>query len=147
MEMIEWDGSLLLGVEDMDSDHHDLVVCFNDLSLANFTGEDVAVVSVILQKLVDHTREHFRHEEALMRRYAYPNIDSHKQEHETLLFSVLMFQQRALEADKHPISGRNLMFLASWLLNHIMEADKVFARFILQARVASAACDSDLQAA
>lgn len=137
MDMVKWDESLILGVEDIDADHQDLVACLNGLSNATFANDASTSIGPALQKLVDRAREHFRSEETLMARVDYPGLAAQRSEHETLLVSVLMFQQRAQEGGSASISSENLVSLTSWLVHHITDADKDFARFILRSQAAA----------
>ena len=135
MEAIDWDESLRLGVEEIDADHEDLIACYNAVFSASAEGVDPRLVDETLATLLEHTERHFRREEALMEKEAYADIESHRVEHEVLLGSALLLKNRSLSDPGRPMNAYSLLFLRSWLVNHILEADKEFAVFVLRSRL------------
>lgn len=134
MEFIEWDGSLALGVPEIDDDHEELVNCYNRLFESVYSSKARSVVIAELKTLVNHTWSHFHCEEALMESVGYPELMSHKAAHELLLSAVLLLQNRLSSDPNQPIIGHRFSFLRSWMLNHMMEADRDLAEYILKLR-------------
>lgn len=134
MERIEWDEKLAFGVPAIDDDHRELVDCYNRLFRAIFTDHDGAAARTLFEALVERTEDHFHREEILMERFGYPDLAAHKAEHQCLLVSARLLQERILASGSLPVTCHRFAFLRSWLLNHIIGTDRALARFILQAR-------------
>lgn len=147
MESIEWDESMALGVRDIDDEHRSLVDCYNRVFQAIFSRNEPAIVETALQTLLDHTRDHFLSEEALMEGIDYPGLATHRAEHQALLFSATMFQQGMLADGGKPISIQRLSFLRSWVLTHMMTTDRELARHLLRAGPQAAAPENQITAA
>ena len=88
-------------------------------------------VTACLAALFEHTRDHFRSEEAAMQRAAFPAHSAHKEEHDRVL------QELADEGGNFAETGDAERLwryvsetLPSWLLEHIESMDLVTARFV-----------------
>ncbi len=144
MDMIAWDDNLSTGVDELDGDHRQLIDCYNMLSGEFIAGCRAAEINRLLALLVEHTEGHFRREEALMDQARYPKSASHREEHRALLQSVTLLQFKAVSATGNPLSSYTLSFLRSWLVNHILDADKVLAQFLLRPSAAVIAAEEPL---
>lgn len=122
----------------MDQEHHSLAIIHAELSQlaspenarANF-----ARIDQLLEQLIAHLCQHFKHEETEMLLVSYPYISSHRRQH-----------QRALETIGDYIGRwkrqRNIWVLqefidrafAKWFINHISSADTAAALFISHQR-------------
>ena len=131
MKLVEWDGSLCLGVGAMDDVHKKMISFFNDLVAASAAGVEARAFNAALKNLIDHTADHFHHEEAMMHEADYYDLAAHRAEHEVLLNSAMMLQKKAATEKSKAMNSYALSFLRSWLIGHILEADKKFAQFLL----------------
>ncbi|MDX1594941.1 MAG: bacteriohemerythrin [Gammaproteobacteria bacterium] len=122
MKELVWDRSLSVEVEEIDADHRRLVELFNLLVRAVAEGEADDYVAALLEELVSCTAWHFRHEERLMLRHAYPERDVHAQEHEALIAAARALQQRFRESGER-LTEEAVVYLESWLAEHILVAD------------------------
>ena len=80
------------------------------------------VLKSIMDELISCTEWHFKHEEWLMQKYAYPDLAQHQTEHEELIASGKALQQQ-LEASGGRLSAPEIEFLEHWLTGHIYGAD------------------------
>jgi len=78
---LEWKDSYVVGHADIDSQHHELFRIVAMLVSSATHEKRVAVA----RSLFDHTRNHFTHEESLMRSVHFPEIDAHIAEHKVLI--------------------------------------------------------------
>lgn len=85
-------------------------------------------LSEIVGKLATYADVHFSAEEAIMRKYEYPNIKEHIAEHEEFRHDVEVFRS---EFDKHRPKLVNAMthYLKNWLIRHILGTDKQYAKY------------------
>ena len=79
-------------------------------------------------RLFKYTREHFTHEENLMRDIGYPSIREHINQHNDLLSKLNNVAQNIANdtLDKQDLSA----FLGHWLLNHIGTSDAELAGYL-----------------
>ena len=134
MELLQWDKALTLGVKEIDDDHRDLIDCYNRLSKLILSGAERKAVGAALKVLVDHAWSHFHCEETLMEAVAYPDRSAHKAAHEALLLAATMLQEKFRLEASEAVSPQRFSFLQSWVVKHVLDADRDLAQFILRQR-------------
>jgi hemerythrin len=129
------DPKYRLGIPEMDAQHArwiDLIEKFRAVGSSHLmerAGINAAIRA--LEQLLKYTQSHFASEEQFIAAHNYPDLESHKRQHselETVLAKLLD------EAHAHPTGGTPLklnLFATVWLLEHIMQEDDKYARFIL----------------
>lgn len=122
MRDLVWGEILSVGVGEIDEDHRKLIHLFNVLNHAVKEGESPDYIAATLEELINCTVWHFSHEERLMLKYRYREIEAHKAEHRELIQSVKELQQEILRTDK-PLLDEQIEFLERWLTGHILTAD------------------------
>ena len=85
MSLIEWKDDFNLGIEDVDSEHRDLVALINALHEAMLAGAGRADVVEGISEIYALVSAHFAREEAFMRDTRYLAFAEHKEDHEVLL--------------------------------------------------------------
>ncbi|MDE2585736.1 MAG: hemerythrin family protein [Betaproteobacteria bacterium] len=134
-ELFTWNNEFSVGIQEVDEQHKMLVGLLNQLheAIRDHHGSDTS--RQILDRLAEYTRTHFTLEESLMRVTNYPEFPPHKQQHEELIGQIKALQEK-LDSGKATISFELLHFLKIWLMKHINETDKRFARHFLGAPLA-----------
>jgi hemerythrin len=125
-----WGETLSVEVEEIDDDHRRLVELFNILNHAVDEGEAKNYVGALLEELISCTIWHFRHEERLMLKYGYAGSKEHKTEHQELIESVKVLQQKFQQGDKQ-LSNKEIEFLEYWLTGHILGTDKDLGNYLI----------------
>lgn len=134
---IAWDESLALGDAAVDDDHRRMIALISQLESA---ARGVLVASGVAQVLDDLTelcREHFAREEALQLKVGYPEAEPHRTAHEMLMKRLDSVRAHFSEGNEEVRAGivRTLGdSLATWLINHIVEADMAFKPYVAAAR-------------
>ncbi|MEI6305543.1 MAG: bacteriohemerythrin [Deltaproteobacteria bacterium] len=133
---IEWRDSLAIGVEEIDSQHKELIARFNNLLTACETGKGIDELTKLLAFLDDYVIEHFSNEEKLQRKYNYPSYQSHKIEHDSFIKRIKNVQEeiRSEGVAIHNVIETNNMLL-KWLLNHISKVDTELGKFLKAANM------------
>ncbi|WP_373975010.1 bacteriohemerythrin [Chitinibacter sp. SCUT-21] len=128
-QLIEWNESLSVGIQEIDEQHKVLVNLLNELhdAIRHHHGRDASIE--VLQRLADYTRIHFTVEESLMRILGYPEYEAHKAHHEDLISQMNDLQARLNKGEA--VSFELLHFLRNWLTNHIMEGDQRYVEHFL----------------
>ncbi len=129
MELIKWTKEYSIGIKEIDNQHEGLVIIINELFNLMSEGKARNKLKDIFDHLTDYTKKHFKTEEILMVKYAYPNFDQHKQEH-TKFIEKLFDLKKEFESNKLTISLEVLNFLKDWLLNHILISDKKYVSVV-----------------
>ncbi len=122
MKDIVWGKILSVGVDEIDDDHRKLVNIFNILNHSVMEGASPDYLAAILEELINCTVWHFSHEERLMLKYRYAQIEEHKAAHRELIKSAKELQHDILAADKR-VADEHIEFLERWLTEHILTTD------------------------
>ncbi len=124
--LVEWDGTLELGIEEIDEHHRKLMdilnQCYQALMLNNHTRQ----LEEIVKELKDYTQYHFRAEERLMSDTGYQAAGAHLKAHRQFVDSIAEFDQRA-SAGESFVAIEVLTFLKEWLVAHILSTDRALA--------------------
>jgi len=132
MKDITWSAILSVGVEEIDEDHRKLVGIFNELNHAVTNGESADYLAATFDELIKCTAWHFSHEERLMIKYRYPEIDLHRVEHRELIAAAQHLLGMLVQADR-ALANAEIEFLERWLTEHILTADQRLGSFLAQA--------------
>jgi hemerythrin len=110
----------------LDAQHQRIIGIINDLYVAMDQGRDLAATKTALDRLIQYTNEHFKHEERVMQEHDYPELVEHKALHDQL-------RKRTVDLRAHVslITSRDLLnFLKCWWVEHIQNCDKQFAPYL-----------------
>ena len=121
---IDWKESYKIGHAMIDEEHQQAFVLANNFLAAK--GQQ-AQRNVAIQ-LYKHTREHFEHEEALMREVAFPDYRAHVEGHTRLITRLNVISHSVGRNDLNQEDLRDLM--TDWALNHIAQDDARLAAFV-----------------
>ncbi len=131
MKDIVWDQVLSVEVDEIDDDHRKLVDIFNILNHSLTDGSSQEYLTAVLEELVNCTIWHFSHEERLMLKYGYEEIEKHKAMHRELIKSAQELQHKFLQTDK-PITDEDVEYLENWLTEHILTDDMRLGAYLSQ---------------
>ena len=122
---LEWKDSYKVGQSDIDAQHQHL---FELTTLVIEATGDLPALRKALMLLYKHTREHFEHEEALMRSVNFPGTMAHVDYHNSLLSRLNLVSQDVGKGQVNKAAIENLM--ADWALRHIPHDDAPIAAFL-----------------
>lgn len=136
---LQWDDSLLVGIDEVDEQHRSLVETFTRLSAAAQNGEARHLIAELADFLVKYTHEHFATEERLMRQYGYPLLEEHLREHDEFTRDARELAHKiTVEGASREIAIVTIGKLARWIINHIRKEDLKMGEHI-RARIAESA--------
>ena len=130
--MFEWNVRFSLHVDEIDREHQELFRLAGELYAAMKIGQGKVKLARSLDRLVEYTRVHFRHEEKLMQSTGYPDSYSHKAEHDALTREVLRFQGDFVTG-RAAVTAQVMQFLSGWLERHIGDSDAALAQHLTAA--------------
>ena len=128
---IEWRDSLAIGIEQIDSQHRQLLEHFDRLLKACETGQGIDELKRLLGFLDRYVVQHFSDEEALQRQHGYPGYEAHRREHDAFVARLKALKQeigRDGVALHHVVETNSL--LLKWLIHHISTVDVQLGRFL-----------------
>ncbi|GLH73857.1 hemerythrin [Geothrix limicola] len=132
MAFIKWESKYEVGVPIIDAQHRMLFDHVNTLFDAMQAGHGKDEIGKTLAFLARYTVEHFKTEEDLMQRSAYPGFKAHKAVHDDLTRQVVELQGK-LDKGSQMLSLPVMHFLRDWLSHHISEEDKKLAAHLNRA--------------
>jgi hemerythrin-like metal-binding protein len=113
MKELVWDSVFSVENDEIDNDHRILMNLFNLLGHSVLAGESRQYIEAVLEELISCTAWHFCHEERLMLKQGYVELEEHRQEHRELMESVSELQQEILRTGK--LEEEEFEFLERWL--------------------------------
>jgi hemerythrin len=128
---IEWRDALSVGVEEIDSQHRQLLSHFDQLLRACESGTGIEELRRLLGFLDGYVIKHFGDEERIQRRHLYPGYATHKLEHDTFVARLNALKEeigRDGVALHHVVETNHL--LLKWLIHHISTVDVQLGKFL-----------------
>jgi len=124
-----WTERYSANIAALDHQHQHLFAIINELNEALAHGEAGAVTKRILRKLSDYALIHFADEETLLAKYEFPEIAAHRDEHDKFNQSLAKFLAD-YSAGKHGVPVSLMLFLQTWLKEHVLITDKAYSSFL-----------------
>lgn len=133
MEKLEWDESFCINVNDMDKRMEVFFQLVNRLGelkeVKRKKEDDFDNIAEALADITEFMREHFNHEERLLVRHKYPELNYHKKEHKKFLKKVMAFR-RLFPEEPEKISADAYGYVGGWIMDHIKNDDMRFAPYV-----------------
>lgn len=127
MELIRWTKDYSVGNLVLDAQHHKLIRIINKL-ITNADPLDFETISELLSDLVEYMNLHCKTEEAYIEKIAYPDLESHKQEHRKLKLNISEFCLKVMHHD-HTVLDEIRDFLTNWWIQHVLQTDMQYKDF------------------
>jgi len=101
----------------------------NEPERALRVGEGNAAIDGILDRLVTYAALHFAAEESLMERHSFPGLSTHRIQREMFRKKMATLLDRHRDA-KAGVAVELLLFLQTWLKQHVLKTDKQYTAFL-----------------
>ncbi|MDR0388580.1 MAG: bacteriohemerythrin [Spirochaetaceae bacterium] len=133
--IIRWDKRFSVGIPVIDEQHKNLVNLTNELFLSCIKDTDSANDNFkkIVHKLVLYTKNHFSIEERIMETLNFPDIATHKKEHEAFIKQILQGVEDFSRSSRF-VPNKFVRYLRDWILAHIAMTDKRYADYIVECK-------------
>ena len=133
MAFIEWDdGVYSVGIAFIDEQHKVLVGLINALH-KHMADENPSpeFIEKIMNTLISYTENHFKDEEMFLKNIGFPYLEAHSKQHNKFTDVILTYKDDfSTKPNKKNILNKLLEVLKDWLMNHILEEDKAYTRYI-----------------
>lgn len=131
MTFLSWSEELSVNIDSMDNQHKKLIELISDF-YENIKKRSIDEnISKLIKGMKDYTLIHFTTEEKYMKKYNYPEYQSHKNEHEKFVAKVNEIEKK-FNSGKMVLTFEITNFLKEWVTNHILEVDKKYSDFFIQ---------------
>lgn len=127
MEKIIWLQTFNTDIDIVDFQHKILVERLNELIDLHINGYTEEQLYTLLNHLEDYTHFHFDTEEKYFKYFKYTELNEHIAEHNFFKEKIKNLKIGIKENQAH-LDEELLLFLSSWLLDHILGTDKRFAQ-------------------
>lgn len=124
-----WSERYSVNIAELDRQHQGFFAIVHELNQALAAGEGAAVIQSILERLVEYAHAHFAAEEALMTEYKFPAVLTHGAEHDKFARMVAKLLEDH-HAGKTGVPVSLMLFLQTWLREHILASDKAYSSFL-----------------
>jgi len=129
MPIITWDARLETKHPKIDEQHKALIQAFNELHAAMKQGKGKDEVGRTLLFLKDYTVTHFKMEEDLMAKSAYPKAQRHQELHREFVKQAEALVDQ-FNKGTALITLPVMNFIEGWLIEHIQGEDFRLAEFL-----------------
>lgn len=110
----------------LDGEHQQIIKLIDELYASIATSRENVKTKEVLERLIQYTFTHFKHEEDAMRVCGYPSFGAHKAIHDNMRQQTLDLREKT-----GLVSGKDLLrFLKEWWTNHIQTEDKEYAPYL-----------------
>lgn len=131
---IDWQQKYLLGIEQIDEQHHYFAGLINRLSDEMSRSDDAQYKLGLYAELAAYAKFHFVSEENLMFKAGYPDLAQHHKHHLQLI-DTLSSKLGMVQVDKTQERIDDMLaFLRDWFLTHTVVEDRRFADYENQVR-------------
>jgi hemerythrin len=139
MEAIQWSEAYSVGHSDIDQQHKQLFLLFAKM-VKGIDGQGTSIdMDQSFVQLCGYVKNHFRYEERLMKKAAYPDLEEHKQKHEKIKDKLREFRKdfnKASGKKQDAIAEKVAKFLQEWLQGHIKGDDQEYIPYVSQPEAA-----------
>ena len=112
-----------MGVDQFDRQHQHLFEIINKLTARPDTSKDSSLTSQTIKEMFDYAKEHFTAEEELMQQYDYPEIESHKKQHDYFIGTTDELSNTKVRPEEIA------EFLKVWWTIHVLKVDMKYKEF------------------
>lgn len=122
------------GVEEIDREHAKLFEIINDVYKMveeEYSEDRYDDILELLDRLAEYTQTHFAHEEEIMEKNHFPELEFQKNAHRS--FIDRLSDRDMGESVENPLEFLEelLDFLYAWLLNHILKYDRKIGKYVI----------------
>ena len=137
MAIVEWRDQMSLDYLPLDEEHKAFLDVVNRSVPAARSG-DFETMDMVFDACYDYVRNHFSHEEDIMERVSFPDMEAHMQAHRTFIQNISEFRKK-YEAAKNDTEKKKMAikasdFLSLWFLGHVLSRDKLLKPYLVRLR-------------
>ena len=120
-DFLVWRDNWLLGIDELDVDHKEMVRLINRLARAEGDLIDN------LDDLTAHLQGHFAREERFLEAIAYPEFATHAGDHAIQMAEFAVLRREIVSGERSDLDAGDLQSIKQWFFNHVIAEDRRFA--------------------
>jgi len=131
--MFEWNESFSVKVPFIDEQHKRLFEIgekINELLLDHNGGDSFEEIMDTIDELESYTVYHFKEEEKMMLHYNYPELESHKIQHQKFISYLNNLDIMEINGNQEETLKELIKFVAVWIIEHINNSDFKYSDYI-----------------
>ena len=137
MIIVPWREQMSLNYLPLDEEHRAFLDVVN-LSLIASRNADFKTMESVFNSCYDYVRNHFSHEEDVMERVHFPDMQAHLKAHRTFIQNISEFRQKyeslTDQTEKQKEAVRAADFLHLWFIGHVLSRDKLLKPYLVRLR-------------
>ena len=127
----KWDQSLATGNYIIDWQHQELFKRMERLVNAINQNRGKAEVVAAIAFIEEYAAQHFRAEEKMQEVNFYPDLDSHRRQHQEILKDIISFKSELqMDGPTAELAVKSMWALGSWICKHVDVLDRKFADYL-----------------
>ncbi|MGD9215006.1 MAG: bacteriohemerythrin [Desulfobacteraceae bacterium] len=126
MAYMNWDDKFSVGIEEIDTQHKNLIKMVNEF-YGGVKADDNKAMGALLTSLVEYTLHHFATEEKYMKKFNYPDTATHMKEHKAFTDKVSDVKER-FGSGRLVLSLEITNFVKDWIIKHVLGTDKKYSK-------------------
>lgn len=130
MPTLTWKEEYSVGVAEIDEEHKDLISLINKAESAIYELDGKEVIAKVANDMAFYALTHFSNEEVLMVTNDYPEYEKHRSQHREFSDKAKQVEELLEEVDDHTEATDLFKYLSTWLVDHILVADKELGAFL-----------------
>ena len=122
----------MLGIESIDKQHTNLLEMIEDIGTLikkSLKYDTYDAIMSIINELEKYTIDHFSYEEQLMLNLKYNKMFSHREKHRFFVKQIKNIDSTDIDESQYDFLVSLFDFLSMWLINHIDNDDREFAKW------------------
>ena len=117
MDKIEWDDAYNSGIENIDSQHREILSTLNQLIMNPTISVKSEEFNDWVIRITDLSQKHFEDEESLLEMAGYDDLDAHKVEHEKIMYQISEVLMHSVNLDEHAPNELSKI-IHDWFVSH-----------------------------
>jgi len=124
-DLLIWDESFSIELNIIDQQHKKWIDFINILYRSFKNEAPSEEINENISKLLDYTDYHFGFEEKYLEDFNCSKQENHKESHEKFISTIKIYQNQFVEGENNAVY-KLIVFLNSWVLQHIQVEDKAY---------------------
>ncbi len=137
MKTVLWRQQMDVGYPPLDDEHKAFLTVVNEAANAA-QNRDFNKMEEVFEACYEYARTHFPHEEDVMERISFPDLESHMKSHQLFIQNISELRQAfhlaSTQNEKAKLALNAADFLNVWFLGHILSRDKVYKPYLVRLR-------------
>ncbi|MFC5864482.1 bacteriohemerythrin [Acidicapsa dinghuensis] len=134
MAALIWNHDCTVGIRSIDDQHGILLDALNELRTALLMDADSQTIRPMLKRVSELMRMHGESEDRLLAQYGFPDLASHRVDHQRLLNRLVQFDTR-FEQRQRAAAYELVEYLRKWFTTHTGISGKKYGPWLQQCGV------------